>query len=325
MTGENCVSVTDFTGKISEGGGCVAAVGFFDGVHLGHRYLLRRVVELARQKGLAAMAVTFACHPREVLDTDCRPQILTTTAEKLRLLAACGVDACAVLHFDKAMSAMSSREFMNEILLHRLGVKCLLIGYDHRFGHDRNAGFADYCREGRELGIEVLPAEAYKPGGLAVSSSLVRRLLNGGLVERAAECLGRPYGVGGKVVNGKKLGRTIGFPTANLLPDDSRKLIPARGVYAVKAMTEDGKTYPAMLNIGLRPTIDDHRGVTIEAHLFDFSGDLYGTTLRLQFMERLRDEMKFPSLERLREQLAEDARKARAVLGTETEISWKRC
>lgn len=317
MGEENCVSVTDFTGLRAETRGCVATIGFFDGVHLGHRYLLRRVVELARQKGFAAMAVTFACHPREVLDTDYRPQILTTTTEKLRLLAACGVDACAVLHFDKAMSAMSSREFMEKILLRCLGVRCLLIGYDHRFGHDRNAGFADYCREGREMGIEVLPAEAYKPGGLAVSSSLVRRLLNGGLVERAAQCLGRPYSLEGKVVNGKKLGRTIGFPTANLLPYDCRKLIPARGVYAVKAMTEGGKTYPAMLNIGLRPTIDDHRGVTIETHIFDYSGDLYGTTLRLEFMERLRDEMKFPSLERLRGQLAEDARKARAVLDNE--------
>lgn len=291
----------------------VATVGFFDGVHLGHQYLLRQVQAEARRLGAAALAVTFAEHPRQVLSADYRPALLTTLPEKLELLRECGVDACAVLHFSKTMAALTSAQFMARYLRDAFGVRSLVVGYDHHFGSDTGATPADYQAEGRALGIDVVPATAFRTEEFTVSSSTVRRLLEGGNVERARQCLGRPYVLGGTVVEGRHVGRDLGFPTANLRPSHPDKLVPGRGVYAIEA-TVGGRTYSAMLNIGWRPTLDDGRGPTIEAHLFDFDGNLYGRELSLRFLHRLRDEQRFASLAELQAQLRADAVRCRQLL-----------
>ena len=290
-----------------------ATIGFFDGVHLGHRYLLKQVTDAARERGLKSMAVTFADHPRRTLQTDYHPLLLTTPEEKVRLLSDCELDACAVLQFTMDMAAMSAREFMQAYLHDYLGVRCLVIGYDHRFGHNRNEGFEDYQAYGKEIGIEVVQALPLQNEKYTVSSSVVRRFLEAGDVEEARKCLGRSYHLRGTVVEGRHVGRDLGFPTANLCPENPDLLVPARGVYAIYAEV-DGKSYPAMLNIGKRPTLNNGKDCTIESHLFGLSEDIYGKTLTLTFEHHLRDEKKFNSLDELKAQLKTDAQQTLKIL-----------
>lgn len=285
---------------------CAAAVGFFDGVHRGHQYLLGQVRAEAAARGLDAVAVTFEQHPRMTLSPDCRPQLLTDNDEKAALLAEAGMDACAFLRFDRELAALSAREFMRDCLLAALSVRCLVVGYDHRFGSRRSEGFAQYVAYGRELGIDVVRARSYSCGDITVSSSAVRRFLAGGNVEMAKLCLGRPYALSGTVVHGHAVGRDLGFPTANLRPDNAEKVVPARGVYAARAVLGT-ETFPAMLNIGERPTLGNGSETTVEAHLLGFDDSLYGRRLTLLFERRLREERRFPSLDALREQLKDDA------------------
>ncbi len=289
----------------------VATIGFFDGVHRGHRFLLDHVIAEARAAGLASMAVTFDRHPRQVLHSDYVPQALSTPEEKLRLLAEAGIDYAAVLHFDRDMAACGARGFMRDILRDGLGVRRLVIGYDHRFGHNRAEGFDDYVRYGSELGIDVEQAPALDEGGEQVSSSLVRRLLLAGDVERAASCLGRPYAVTGTVTGGYREGRRMGFPTANLDLTRLGQMLPEVGVYATQVRIEGvEKTLQGMTNIGHRPTFGTH-GVTVETHILDYAADLYGRQISLAFMARLRGERTFASPEALAAQLAEDREKVR--------------
>ena len=215
-----------------------ATIGFFDGVHQGHQFLMRRLNEEARERGLLSMAITFERHPRQVVQGDWKPELLTDLHEKLRLLKATGIDVVVVLRFNRQMASLSAGEFM-QLMHDRLGVRMLLTGYDNRFGHDRTEGFGDYQRYGRKIGIDVVCADALTVGQLNVSSSLVRRLLKAGNMEEANHCLGRPYSASGQVVHGEQIGRTIGFPTANLQPDDD-KLVPMDGVYAVMVDLDNG-------------------------------------------------------------------------------------
>ena len=284
----------------------VATVGFFDGVHLGHRYLLKQVRDEARRRGGWAMAITFSVHPRRVLDVSYRPQMLTTTEEKLGFIAESGMDCCTILDFTPALAKLPAKDFMQYFLRDKLGVSVLLMGYDHHFGSDRLVGLAPYKALGASLDIEVLKAEAYKNDDLTLSSSLIRRCLEAGNIACVNSSLGRRYDLKGHVVEGHHIGRDLGFPTANLEPDDPQKCLPGRGVYAVFAELR-GKTYPAMLNIGFRPTLNDGNKVTIETHLFGFEGNAYGEALTLRFVRRLRDEQRFDSLEALRHQLQQDA------------------
>ena len=294
--------------------GCCAAVGFFDGVHQGHRYLIDQVKAEARKRGLQPIVVTFEEHPRLALSpTRYWPELLTTNEEKLRLLAETGLAGAAMLHFDHAMSTLTSREFMEYILRDELGVRCLLVGYDHHFGSDLSAGFREYVVQGRALGMEVLRQLPYDAADIRVSSSATRRFLTGGNVEMARACLGRPYLLEGTVVEGHRAGTLMGYPTANLRPDCEEQLVPGRGVYAVKAEV-DGFSYMAMVNIGWRPTLDNGADQTIEAHLLDYEGgDMYGKHLRLHFLRRVRDEHRFASIEELQAQLALDADCVRAI------------
>lgn len=290
-----------------------ATIGFFDGVHQGHRFLLQQVAQAARDRGLSTMAITFGEHPRQTLQSDYQPLLLTTPNEKLNLLSSCGLDACTVLHFTKEMAEVSAYDFMKEYLYNRFRVRCLVIGYDHHFGRRSNEGFEDYKAYGQEIGIEVLLATPLQNEEFTVSSSVIRRFLTAGNVEKAQQCLERPYHLHGTVSTGHQMGRKLGFPTANLILEHPYLLVPAHGVYAIYAETE-GKRYPAMLNIGCRPTVNNGKNNTIEAHLFGFDGNLYGKELTLYFMHRLREEKKFESLEQLQAQLNIDAEQTLQLL-----------
>lgn len=293
---------------------CVATIGFFDGVHRGHRHLIRRVTEEARRLQMASVAVTFDRHPRQVVQADYVPQLLTTLDEKLSLLAATGIDLAVVLPFDRQMASLSAHDFMRDVLKGQLCVERLVTGYDNRFGHGRTDGFDDYVRYGREMGMEVVCHDAFLPDGLRVSSSAIRRALADGDVRGASAMLGRDYAMAGRVVSGFRMGRTMGFPTANLDLTGNTLLLPQKGVYATRAFIDDSPTaLMGMTNIGCRPTFEGDT-LTVETHLIDFRGDLYGHTLRLCFIDRIRGEERFGSEEALAAQLARDRQAVRRLL-----------
>ncbi len=285
---------------------CVATIGFFDGVHRGHQFLIANVMEEAKRAGLASLVITFDRHPRQVLNQDYQPQLLTTLERKLQLISLTGVDNIAVLRFSREMASLTARDFMRQVLANHLNVKTLVIGYDNRFGHDRTEGFDDYVAYGRELGIQVVQAKSYTLDNMKVSSSLIRSFLEGGEVEMAAHCLNRPFELSGKVGKGFQEGRKLGFPTANLDLGDSGLLIPKDGVYAVWAAVDGhARLLPAMMDIGSRPTFGGSR-LSLEVNIIGFHGNLYGKRLKVQFVSRVRDNRKFDSAESLAEQLRKD-------------------
>lgn len=290
-----------------------ATIGFFDGVHRGHQYLIAQLLKVAQERGLSAAVVSFSEHPRKVLHQDFQPQLLTTCKEKVTLLKAFGVDECLMLNFTPALATLTARDFM-QLLKVQYGVQGLLIGYDHRFGHDRSEGWEDYLRYGKELGMEVLLAKPYiLPDGKAVSSSLIRHLLKEGKIAEANRYLGYSYTLQGIVVRGHQVGRSIGFPTANIRLDDTDKLLPADGVYAVQVEVED-KLYGGMLSIGKRPTIDNGSDRSIEVYVLHFDGDLYGQPMTVHLLEHTRDEVKFSSKEELAVQLQKDKEQIEKLL-----------
>ena len=285
---------------------CVATIGFFDGVHRGHQFLISHLVETARQDGMPAVVITFDEHPRKVLQSDYQPEMLSTLDSKLLLLSKTEVDDAVVLHFTREMAAMSAREFMQQVLHDHLHVKKLFIGYDHRFGHNREETFDDYVCYGKEMGIEVIKNQAYSMNGINISSSVIRSFLKEGEVDMANQCLGYPYTIVGKVVNGYHEGRKLGFPTANLDLSHFGQMIPAPGVYAVKARLEGTVVWKqGMMNIGTRPTFNGKQ-LTLETHIFNFEGDIYDQLLLVSFVKRIRGERKFESPEELAAQLKED-------------------
>ena len=294
-----------------------ATIGFFDGVHLGHQSVISQLRAAAQKRGLQSMVITFERHPRQVLQSEWQPLLLTSLEEKKELLVRTGIDKLVVLRFDRAMSQLSSREFMERVLKHELGVSLLLTGYDNRFGHDRTATFDDYVAYGRELGIEVICGQPTDVAGQRVSSSLVRSLLSEGNVDLAAQCLGRPYQLTGQVGHGEQIGRQLGFPTANIIVSKGNRLVPAPGVYAVcLSIKGDDTLLQGMMNIGTRPTFHGNQ-LTLEANIFDFNGDLYGQHLNVFFIERLRNEQAFSSAEALMEQMEHDAVQAREILSAQ--------
>ncbi len=293
--------------------GTVLTVGTFDGVHRGHLDVLARLVEHARRLGHPSLLVTFEPHPLEVLNPPAAPMLLTTREEKLALLDETGLDYVAIVPFTSELAAQSAEEFVDQVLRERFRLAKLLIGHDHGFGRGRE-GDVDTLRTlgaDRGFGVEVVPPVVTDTGE-AVSSSRIRRALAAGDLAGAAASLGREYGVSGRVVPGEARGRGLGFPTINVLPGSPRKLLPPDGVYAVEVRTTSGR-YGGMMNLGGRPTFGDDRR-TIEAHLFDVTGDFYGDEVQLAFVRRLRDTMKFDGVEALRAQLATDERDARSAL-----------
>lgn len=284
----------------------VATIGFFDGVHRGHRFLIDRVIEEAQRSGMSSAVITFDRHPREVLQTDYQPDLLSTLDEKLLLLSKTHVDNTVVLHFDASLAALTAHDFMRDVLQRQLKVRKLIIGYDNRFGHNRSEGFDDYVRYGKELGIEVIRADAFLPDDVRVSSSVIRTCLREGRVEDANRLLGYDYTIESRIVSGYQNGRKMGFPTANLDVTRCQQLLPASGVYAVWVRLKDSVGWKrGMMNIGHRPTFNGTT-TSMEVNLFNFSGDLYGQELLVSFISKIRDERKFDSIDALAEQLQHD-------------------
>ncbi len=293
----------------------VATIGFFDGVHRGHCSLLSQVVRQATQRNRQSTVVTFDIHPRQLVNPDFQPLLLTTLDEKLQLLSLQGIDRVALLHFDEQMASLSARDFMSVVLSRQLNVDTLVLGYDSRFGHGRTAGFADYEAYGRSMGIDVLRATPLlSDDGTPVSSSLVRNLLLSGNIAQANDALGRRYSLTGNVVEGFHEGRRLGFPTANLALADRQRLVPGRGVYAVWAeLTGYSEPMPAMMNIGTRPTYNGS-SQTLEVHIIGYEGDLYGQDVTVTFAERIRSEQPFDSPSALASQLQLDRKACIRIL-----------
>ncbi|MCD8281958.1 MAG: riboflavin biosynthesis protein RibF [Prevotella sp.] len=281
-----------------------ATTGFFDGVHKGHQYILRSLIADARAHDMLSAAVTFRQHPRQVLQHDYVPKLLTLRQRRERLLLATGVDRVVMLDFTPAFAAQTAADFMLR-LRDEYNVRRLLIGYDHRFGHNREEGFEDYQRIGERIGIEVPACKVFTENNTNISSSVVRRLIAAGNIALANEYLGYRYTFDGVVVRGRGEGRKIGFPTANMCID-AGQLIPRRGVYGTEiTIPGHGRRLFGMMNIGCRPTYGGD-GETVEVNIFDFDEDIYGQCISVSLFLRLRDERKFDSVAALIGQLKAD-------------------
>ncbi|RNC65805.1 bifunctional riboflavin kinase/FAD synthetase [Proteiniphilum sp. X52] len=291
----------------------VATVGFFDGVHIGHRHLIDQVKRAAERRGLPSAVVTFPVHPRKVLQTGYQPALLCGFEEKIEQLATTGVDYCISLPFTVELSQLSAREFMQKVLKEQLHVDTLLVGYDHRFGHNRQDGHPEYSQYGKELGMQVILATEFQLGDDDVSSSQIRRLLKAGKIKEANELLSYNYRLSGKIVEGYQVGRTIGFPTANMRVWERYKVVPALGVYAVMVHLRD-LVYPGMLYVGRRPTLHSDNEISVEVNLFDFDGNLYNQSMSVEFIDFIRADRKFDSKEELVAQIHQDKRSVKQRL-----------
>ncbi len=284
----------------------VAATGFFDGVHLGHQKVLSAVRDKARELGKESQIVTFWPHPRSVLQQQAYDlRLLTSLQEKEMLFSSLGIDKITVLDFTREFSRLSTEQFLRQYLVEKCGVSHLVIGYDHRIGHDQGETQSQMIETCRRCGIETIRVEELVMDGQTISSTKIRRLLEEGNVVRAAEFLGRKYALKGVVISGNHLGRTIGFPTANLGLYNPLKLVPMNGVYAVDVLLRKEK-YRGICNIGVRPTVNAGNNISIETHILDFDEDIYGLDLVVEFVGRIREEVKFPSLQALKAQLEKD-------------------
>lgn len=290
-----------------------AALGVFDGVHRGHRAVIARVESEAAARGLSSAVITFRAHPQQVLRPQVPFRMLTSPEERETLLRQTGIDRVIFLDFTREMSLLSAFDFL-QILSSHYRVKGLIIGYDHRFGHNRAEGFDDYVKYGQRLGMEILHADELVTDAGPVSSSIIRKLLVEGDLTTANHLLSYPYTLHGHVVNGFHVGRELGFPTANIDIDYPDKLIPANGVYAARIVLPDGHRYNGMLNIGNRPTLNRPNDYSIEANLFDFSGNLYGLSLAVELIRYMRPEQTFADITALRAQLVADEAAIRKIL-----------
>ena len=292
-------------------------MGNFDGVHLGHQVVVRRVVEEARSRGMRAVAVTFDPHPRAVLRPGSEPKLLTVLEVREELLLGCGVDEVRVLRFDLELSKKSPGDFVREVLVGELGAGVVVVGENFRFGYKASGDVKDLDRHMRDAGGEAYAVPTYVLGeaagsGEAINSTRIRMLLHDGEAREAARLLGRPYSLRGVVVEGDKRGHALGFPTANVLPG-AVALVPGRGVYAGHVRVGEER-YGACTNVGVAPTFE-RRKSRVEAYLLDYEGDLYGEVIDVTFEERLRPEKQFSGVYELKEQIARDVAEARRVVG----------
>jgi riboflavin kinase / FMN adenylyltransferase len=285
----------------------VVTLGIFDGVHLGHRVLLDRLVSCAREVNGTSVVITFSPHPRLVLAKESTNlTFLTTMEEKIVLLEKANVDHLIIIEFNREFSMISACDFVREVLVKKIGTKHLIIGYNHHFGRKGEGDFNTVKECTDSLDFKVEQVKGFQADGGEVSSSVVREALLGGKLEEAGKLLGYDYSLSGTVIEGRRLGRAIGFPTANIKPVDLHKLIPRNGVYAVE-VNLGGEAYPGMLSIGSNPTVNSDSGFrSIEVHILNFGKDIYGKPISVVFRKRLRDEIKFDSLEKLAEQMELD-------------------
>lgn len=292
----------------------VVALGNFDGVHLGHQVVVRRAVEEGSKRGLHVVAATFDPHPRAVLRPGSEPKLLTTPEVRRELLLGCGVDEVRWILFDEELSRKSPRDFVRDVLVREFGAVIVVVGKNFRFGHKASGTVEELDQYMRQTGGEAYTVPVYALGerlGESISSTKIRALLGAGEAREAARLLGRPYLLRGEVVVGDKRGRTLGFPTANVLPD-TRALVPGRGVYAGHVVV-GGERYGACTNVGVAPTFE-RRDSRVEAYLLSFEGDLYGRVVDVTFVERLRPEKRFDGIEELKAQIAQDVAEAKKVM-----------
>jgi riboflavin kinase/FMN adenylyltransferase len=293
----------------------VVTTGTFDGVHIGHKKILHKLREVAHEINGESVLLTFHPHPRQILQPDMSVKLITGLQEKISLLEQSGLDHLIIHPFTKDFSRTTSQEFIRNILVERIGARKLVIGYDHHFGRNREGSFTHLKAHGPTYGFEVSEIPAQDIDAVAVSSTKIRAALEAGDIRTANQYLGHAYRVLGEVVSGQQLGRQLGYPTANIAPESADKLFPADGVYAVQVFFEGvEKSLPGMCNIGCRPTVSG-RDRTLEVFLFDFESDLYGQILEVHFVDRIREEQKFPDLEALKARLQADEQAARKLLG----------
>ncbi len=290
----------------------VATIGCFDGVHRGHRNLIEQVCKEAQKSNMKSLLITFSNHPRSILQPGYHPQLLSSTSEKLALMSKTGVDMCIPLLFTKEMSQVSAFQFMKTFLQERFNVHTLLIGFNHHFGKPNGETIEDYRDYGRKLGIQVIQAQEFLLEGEPISSSVIRRLLLDGNVTKAATLLGYTYKISGHVITGRQIGRRLGFPTANIRPDTPMKLLPKNGGYAVR-VSLSGEIYPGMLYIGNRPTFNNLPERSIEVNILHFNGNIYGQDISIEFLDFLREEQRFDSVEDLRQQLNKDRARTESI------------
>ncbi|MGI6048475.1 MAG: bifunctional riboflavin kinase/FAD synthetase [Petrimonas sp.] len=283
----------------------VATLGFFDGVHIGHRHLIEQVKAEANRLGLPSAVITFPVHPRKVLQADYQPKLLCGYEEKLVQLATTGIDYCIGLPFTTALSKLSASEFITQVLKEKIHVNTMLVGYDHRFGHNREEGLEEYVLYGKAVGMNIVQATEMRVDEEDVSSSRIRRLLMKGDIVKANQLLTYNYTLSGKIVEGYKVGRTIGFPTANVKAWERYKVVPLLGVYAVLVHFQ-GKMHKGMLYIGTRPTLQNGTEISVEVNIFDFDGDLYNESLTVEFIDFIRGDKKFDNIQQLVEQIYRD-------------------
>jgi riboflavin kinase / FMN adenylyltransferase len=293
--------------------GCVATIGNFDGVHLGHQSVFRHLMEKGAELDLPTTVVTFEPHPREFFQSATAPARLTRLREKLQVVAEVGVQRVVVLEFNRRLAAMPAELFVEELLVKGLGTRFLSVGDDFRFGNGRQGDFELLRRMGGLYGFEVENMNTYKLDADRVSSTRIRELLSQGDLAAAAACLGRAYRIYGRVAHGDKRGRSIGFPTMNI--DLHRRVTPLQGVYAVRVEGLGDSSLPGVANIGVRPTVKGDDRYLLEVHLFGFDRSVYGAHVRVEFVHKLRDEKRFDSFDELRQQIVRDAEAARAFLG----------
>jgi riboflavin kinase/FMN adenylyltransferase len=300
--------------EVSRDKNSVVTVGTFDGVHRAHREIIMETVRRARATGGRSVVVTFDPHPKEVVVSPRGPvKLLSTMEERIEVIGALEADLLVIVQFTFSFSRISAEEFYGDYIVRGTGVAEVIVGYDHMFGRDREAGIEDLKRIGHESGFSVIAIPPFAIGGETVSSTKIRDALLAGNIARATEFLGRPYRFTGDVVRGDGRGSTLGFPTANIVLRSASKILPARGVYAVRARV-GGEDLPGMMNIGTRPTVTDGAAVTIETHLFDVARPLYGEQMTVEVHRKLRDEQKFGSVEDLIAQLHQDREDARRAL-----------
>jgi riboflavin kinase/FMN adenylyltransferase len=296
----------------------VVTIGTFDGVHLGHREVITELRKISLETGGESVVFTFSPHPRMVVNPDEDSiRLLSTIEEKSALLEALGLDHLVIYPFTKAFAELSYTDFVKDILVSKMQIHKLVTGYDHKFGHDRKGDFHALEILAEQCGFEVEQLNPLLVENVAVSSTRIRQALEAGDMRKANHFLGYSYLLKGHVVEGRRLGRELGFPTANIAPEDRHKMIPTDGVYAVYVVL-DGKQYQGMLNVGTRPTVNsnvDHR--SIEVNIFDFSGDIYAHEISVNFVERIRDEIKFESLAKLKDQLEIDKTKALIIFANQ--------
>ncbi len=291
----------------------VITIGTFDGVHLGHQKIIKRLQIIAKEKGLQSVILTFFPHPRMVLQSAVEVKLLNTIEERQEVLSQLGLDHLVIKKFTKEFSRLSAEHFVREILVNELNAKYIIIGYDHRFGKNRRANIKDLIAFGKEYNFKVEEISVQDVEDVAVSSTKIRKALNNGDIKTANAFLGYEYFLTGTVIKGKQIGKQIGFPTANIDIKEDYKLIPKNGVYVVKSCIEDTFFY-GMMNIGTNPTVDGTKQ-SIEVHFFDFDQDLYNQKLKIELLQRLRDERKFESLESLQFQLQMDQADALKFIG----------